>query len=266
MHLSAQQTTHAKREMKFSSVEDASDFINAQLVLKGFLKQDTRLQFSSDAIDDKRLIINTLNRLLKSLDDKNVQINELHAMRPQEKPVEQPQFSKQESPLPLGAPSRPGKVVKHPATGTHLGSELLAKRYKVKLRRLESTTDALRQQLQLERQRKYSHVDLTWQISQDLTTPRLSLGSERRNDVATYRDKISSLLEARAHSRELEEQLVRFLETVNRYTYSMAIMGIRDLDLPTTAAQFHGLPNSELGELVADWYEIVALSRQSSTP
>ncbi|QLG74341.1 hypothetical protein HG535_0G02250 [Zygotorulaspora mrakii] len=251
--------------MKFRSIEEAAGYVNSQLVLKGFLKHELLLKLDG-TIDDNRLVVNTIHRLLRSLDDKNAQILELHARQQL-----QDQASQKAQPEPVEKSPRAvrklARVVKPTDKSPRTDSKLLSQRYKVKVNKLESTIEELRQQLQLERNRRHngtSHAsDLTWEINQDVTALSRNV---HYTQVAKYEEEISSLLETRDEHQELARELAQFLETVNRYTYSSVIMGVRGLPPPARSPRLQQLSNDDLQELIADWYEIVAIAQNSQSP
>lgn len=256
------------KKEKFANVQDALDYINSRLVLKGFIKSNESLHFDKDVdIANTKLIINTFNKVLKSLENKNTQLYELQSELKKQRDSTKivPKVSQSPPPPPPSSRiiTKPVKVVKlHHQKLDKLSN--VTRTYKVNLNRLQSTIDELRSQIQSERNRKLASKDLTWQIHQDITThnPTTPNPSEI---IKEYQDQLSSLLKSQTTQQKLQSHLLKFLDNVNRYTYSTSILGIPDMELkqqdPDDFKQFH---NDELLELINDWYEIVKLSRQSA--
>lgn len=258
------------KKEKFANVQDALDYINSHLVLKGFIKSNESVNFDGGLdIANTKLIINTFNKMLKSIKNKNDQLYHLQSiinsseMKKQRDSKEAvvPKVSPSPPPPPSRIITKPVKVVKSHHNVDKMSN--VTRTYKVNLNRLQSTIDELRSQIQSERNRKLASKDLTWQIHQDITTHNTT-SPNPSEIIKEYQDQLTSLLKSQTSHEKLQSHLLKFLDNVNRYTYSTTILGIPDMELkqqdPDDFKQFH---NDELLELINDWYEIVKLSRQS---
>lgn len=242
----------------FETLEDATQFINGQLLARGYLKTGHELNIAG-APDDARLVINTIHKLLKAVQAKDQQLTETQ--------TKLSRLQKAVSELPQPAPSTPSKrdsfsprelsTAKRPTPteAKRNRDESLRKLYKVRLNGLQSTVDELKDRLHRERR----STDLTWRVHQDITTPTST-------ETPNYDEKLTELLTRESQQHDFDQELHRFLSNVNRFTYSSAVLGISDIDLkpqpPQSLEPFKKNSKAELVEFITDWYEIVDISRR----
>lgn len=240
----------------FETVEDAAQFINGQLLARGYLKTGNTLKIEG-AADDARLVINTLHKLLKAVQAKDHQLTETQAKLHR--------LQKAASTQPAAAPRSPTPPPREPpvskkSTPTKIAkprTDALRKLYKVRLNRLQTTVDELKHRCHRDRR----SADITWHAHQDLTSQ-----TPPRSPTPDYQDQLTLLLRQQTQQHQFDLELHKFLANVNRFTYSCAVLGIPDIDLqsqpPHTLDTFKNGPTSDLVEFITDWYEIVDLSRR----
>ncbi|GCE97964.1 hypothetical protein ZYGM_004219 [Zygosaccharomyces mellis] len=248
---------------KFESIGDASKHVDEQLILRGFLNSNQSLQLSES--QNARLAINTVHRLLTSLEDKNRQLEGAHStieeLKKAPRPVEIKETSK---PAPKILRVQPVQVTK-PATR----NDRVARTFQVKLNRLQSTIDELKWQLNFERSRSRRLVepDITWSIQGSIQKNEDLAPPSSFEVIDRYRDEITQLrvqLQEFLHDRHM---ISRHLDGVNRYTYSVGVLDIRpkphgSVDKEEWSKWMEQLERNdlELRELIQDWYEIVEIA------
>lgn len=236
----------------FETVEDATQFINGQLLARGYLKTGNSLKIDG-APDDARLVINTIHKLLKAVQSKDQQLTEAQTkLQRLQKAVPEPQprpTTPREPPREPPKRPTPNKIVKNK-------DKSLRKLYKVRLNGLQSTIDELKDRFHRERR----STDITWQAHQEITT---QTNPQIQED---FSDQLTQLLARESQQYEFDKELQKFLANVNRFTYSCAVLGIPDIDLqpqpPHTFDYFKSHEKAELVECITDWYEIVDISRR----
>lgn len=252
---------------RFENVEDAVIFINAQLLDKGYVKPDQSIKINGE-VDDTKLVINTINKLLKGLNNKNQQLTDLQQRLKAAENTPKPCIER--------SPHSPkAKLITRPSLSSGVAAKrhsdlALRKSFKVRMNKLQSNIDELCSKLQSERDSRSN--DITWQTHHDITG-----GTEgdvdthtEENAIESYREQITLLLQRQATQQELQNHLLTFLDNVNRFTYSSAILGIPDMKLkeqdPTAFKQLSqgDTTNGKLIELINDWYEIIQLSQSDS--
>lgn len=249
---------------KFESIEEASRHVDGQLTLRGFLTAGQSLQL--EHCPDAKLAINTVHKLLTSIEDKNKQLDAVHAtvneLRRTPKPVEVIEVPRVET--------REIRVAK-PKTDHKRIQQTIAKAFQVKLNRSQSTIDELRSQLNSERNRTRRSIepDITWKIEESIAKRPEDLPTPQEI-ISNYQDEVTELrieLERLLHERGT---ISKHLDTVNRYTYSWGVLDIPPIEVKPNGVQedewldwLKKLKENdmELGELIQDWYEIIAIAR-----
>ncbi|QLQ82137.1 hypothetical protein HG537_0G03920 [Torulaspora globosa] len=244
---------------KFETLEDAKDFINGQLVSRGFLKNGQSLSVNGEK-EDAKLVVNTIHKLLKTIRAKEAQLNEWHSRSQRE----QRQVAAAVPPPPAVPRQSRGPMISKRRTVTRaVDNDRVRKMFKVRANKLQSTIDELKDKIQRD---KYRDNDVTWRVHQDLTTP---VNETRSSD--DLREQLTLLLQGQSAQQELCSELIIFLDNVNRFTYSSAILGITEVPLREQHSQvLDKLQNSEdqtiaaIIEFINDWYQIIEI--ESSEP
>lgn len=248
---------------KFETLEDAREFINGQLVSRGFLKEGQSLSVNGES-EDAKLVVNTIHKLLKTIRAKEAQLSEWHAKSQREQRQVVPRVVAAVPP-PAAVPrrSRAPMVSKRRAVKRAVDEDGLRKQFTVRANKLQSTIEELRDRIQ--RDNKYKDNDVTWRVHQDLTTPI--------NEVppsSDLREQLTLLLQRQSAQQELCSELVVFLDNVNRFTYSSAILGITEVPLQEQHREvLDRLQSSSdrtiaaLVEFITDWYQIIDLESEA---
>lgn len=259
---------------KFDKIDDALKFINDQLSLKGYYNNDKESVIAlNGALDDNKLIINTFNKLLKDLNAKNEQLEELS--------VEKNTIKEKLNNTILF--NNDTKVVEQIANGTHPNkiekrnhvskptiisntnnNPNIKKAYKVNLNKLQSTIDELRNSMHNNTLRKGNNdlKDLTWNLRSDITTFPTSTTEK---SISEYIES-SSVLTRYNQLTKLRLNLISFISMVNKLTYSKNILKINKLNITEENMDLledHLSVDLEVYELVNDYYEIIKLSNES---
>lgn len=239
---------------KFETIEDARDFINGQLVGRGFLRAGQQIRASGEA-EDAKLIINTMHKLLKTIRAKDDQLSEWQAreLRERRRPPVAP-------PAEVPARRSRGPVVRKRLVKR--SDEGLRKMYQVRTNKLQATIDELRDRIQ--RDAKHRDSDVTWRVHQDLTTVEAT-------EPPPEDDQLTPLLERLSSHQQLCAELRVFFDNVNRFTYSSSVLGITDITLKEQhQTVLDGLLATgdasmvELVEYINDWYQIIDLGPEGT--
>ncbi|CAR28141.1 hypothetical protein ZYGR_0N06320 [Zygosaccharomyces rouxii] len=247
---------------KFEKIDDASKHVDEQLVLRGFLNSNQSLQLSES--QNAKLIINTVHRLLTSLEDKNRQLENAHnTIEELKKAPKLVEIKESPQPSPKVPRVQPIQVAK-----PTIKNDRTAKTFQVKLNRLQSIIDELKWQLNFERNRSRRSLepDITWNIQESIQRNEEPSPSSLEI-VDQYRDEITQLkmeLQKFLHDRQMISQ---HLDGVNRYTYSVEVLDVRpkshsNVEKEEWSKWIEQLDKDdlELKELIQDWYEIVEIA------
>lgn len=269
---------------RFEKLEDASKHVDDQLVLRGFLNsnQSLCLRESVGTNEDAKLVINTMHRLITCIDDKNRQLETAYsAIEDLKKDLNSKPVTVRE----ISSPSTPNrtdsyhqhhraKPVQVTKSTKAKNDDRTARTFQVKLNRLEALIDELKWQLNYERnknsRRSYGN-DITWSIQESIQGEDVS-EKPPVDAIDQYRDEITGLrieLQQFLHDRDM---ISRHLANVNRFTYSMGVLDIH----PKSQENIEGKEwsnwieqlekdDSELKELIQDWYEIVEIAKRAET-
>ncbi|GAV54134.1 hypothetical protein ZYGR_0AK06360 [Zygosaccharomyces rouxii] len=248
---------------KFDNIDDASKHVDEQLILRGFLNSNQSLQLNESR--NGKLVINTVHRLLTSLEDKNRQLENAHnTIEELKKAPKLVEIKETPQPAPKIPRIQPIQVAK-PA----IKSDRTARTFQVKLNRLQSTIDELKWQLNSERNRsrRSTEADITWNIQESIQRNEEAPQSPPLEIIDQYRDEITQLrveLQKFLHDRQMISQ---HLDGVNRYTYSVEVLDIRpkshgNVEKEEWSRWIEQLEKDdvELKELIQDWYEIVEIA------
>ncbi|CUS22581.1 LAQU0S06e01288g1_1 [Lachancea quebecensis] len=254
-------TAH-RMSSRFSSIHDAASYVNEELHRRALLPASQKLRFRSTddkalqpqlaSVNNDKLVINTIHKLLKALDRAEL-ASETDSIETPELP----------SPKPKPAPARISpyktKVVK-PTSRHTLAS----------LRRYEVTIEQLRDKLRLD------GPDLTWQIS-PLPEPSVHVTSDdssRDQDAGTVSVLLRKLIAHRAGSEKVLAAVTEFLQASNSFLYTrcvhncecsvpppIAIAPTQENATEQDSAEPAELEEhlSKLQELVDDWHDIAQL-------
>lgn len=248
---------------KFETIQDARDFINGQLINRGFLKSGQSLSVNGES-DDTKLVINTINKLLRTIRAKDDQLSEWHAkLQREQRQAPQPTVTPT-VPHRVSRRSRGAMISKRNTVKRALDDDNVRRMFKVRANKLQSTVDELRDRIHRDNT-KLRDADVTWQVHQDLTTPQVA-ATPPEDDLD---DQLTLLLHRQSSQQELSAELVVFLDNVNRFTYSSAILGIAPVSLREQRQEVLDRLQSSgdhtvapLIEFINDWYQIIDLEAE----
>lgn len=253
---------------KFEKIDDASRHVDEQLILGGFLNSNQSLQLSGP---NAKLVINTVHRLLTSLEDKNRQLENAHNKIEELKRAPPQRIEVKEVSPPVVVPRRSRvqqQQVSKPRPAS-IDKDRITRTFQVKLNRLQSVIEELKWQLNFERSRgRRSDNDITWNIQESIQRDEgASSQSSSLQIIDQYRDEITDLriqLQKFLFDRRMISQHLNF---VNRYTYSVEVLDLRpnshsNVEKEEWSQWMEQLERDdvELKELVQDWYEIVDIA------
>lgn len=254
-------TAH-RMSSRFPSIHDAASYVNEELHRRALLPASQKLRFRSTddkalqpqlaSVNNDRLLINTIHKLLKAL-DRAEQVPETGPAEAVELPSPKPK------PAPARASPPKTKVVK-PTSRHTLAS----------LRRYEVTIEQLRDKLRLD------GPDLTWQVS-PLPEPSAHVTSNkltRDQDPDATTALLRKLIAHRDGSEKALAAVTEFLQASNSFLYTRCVHNCEcsvpppvaiaqkqekaeepDLVAPIELAECLG----KLQELVDDWHDIAQL-------
>ncbi|AQZ13210.1 (ZYRO0D14828g) [Zygosaccharomyces parabailii] len=249
---------------KFSSVDEAARHVDGQLTLKGFLAAGQSLQL--EHCPDAKLVINTVHKLLTSIEEKSRQVDVLHAtvddLKRTPKVVEVVEVPRVET--------RQVRVAKPKADHKRI-QQTVTKVFQVKLNQLQCTIDELRYQLNSERNRSRRSVepDITWKVEESIAKLPSDMPTTREI-ISKYQAEVTDLRIELEGALRKKQMICKHLDTVNRYTYSWGVLDITPVEVKPTGVQeqewsdwLNGLKDNdlELNELIQDWYEIVTIAK-----
>ncbi|EDO18198.1 hypothetical protein Kpol_543p28 [Vanderwaltozyma polyspora DSM 70294] len=284
---------------RFDKIEDALRYVNEQLSLKGYYTNGSDLNSKkielNGEIDDKKLVINTLSRLLNEINNKNKLLSETaqenRLIKQKLNTVAKQKEANDKELIKLHLPTQ--KKVTKPTVPTQQVTSanfnnnsnnsnvnnMLTKTYKVKLNKLQSTIDELRNKLSTNSLRRSGNddLDLTWGTNSNISIDEHDILEPEMITPDKFLES-SGVLRKYNELVNLRLNLIDFISMVNKITYSKNVLNLETFEISGFIDQSSDSKDTiesknfnpditkndpEIYELVTDYYEILRLSNKS---